>query len=127
MKGLRFMAKIGDKFVIEIDDISKSSFYYRIKGVEIFVTQSDLDKLEKLSCEEESKKFYKKGLNDAWNLIKKIDSDIPWSALESIFGRDVYDRCDGTISDIIGSCTIEEVIGKIEDWERKKNEIKVGD
>lgn len=78
--------KAGDKFVIEIkeiyenvlsnafeDDIPKQ--LYRVKGFESLVFNKDgLDKLEKVksSLPVPYSEAYKKGMNDAWDIVREL-------------------------------------------------------
>lgn len=69
-------------------------------------------------------KTYEDGLNEAWELAKKIICNIEYgglhtSELEQIFGYTEFD-------DVLKNYTPQEASAKIAEWERKQ-EIRVGD
>lgn len=131
--------KVGDKFLIEIDEVYESEMpfslpneLFKAKGFNSLVfDKNGLDKLEKIddnhvraeTVSEILTEKYEQGLNDAWELARKIavnpvDGGYSISELRDIFGIK-------SITNIICDLTAKEAISKIEDYENK--EIKVGD
>lgn len=73
----------------------------------------------------EHTKTYEEGLKDAWELAKKINctngkGGYSSSELNSIFYT--FDNCV-----IMAEIPLEEIIAKVEAYEKRKKEIKVGD
>ena len=71
------------------------------------------------------KEGYEKGLNDAWEVCKKImlsEEDSGYTYLEL---QDIFDG-DGTFSNI-GTKSIQEVMNRVKAYEEKKNKIVRGD
>lgn len=113
---------VGDKFILRIikDDtmeIDTNSYYITNDGR--LLEESELDKLQKY--EEEQMPYseaYNKGLNDAWELAKKL-----WyndaKTNDDIYGIEYF-------IDIANEYTPQEALAKLEAYE-KANEIKVGD
>lgn len=131
--------KIGDKFLIEIEEVYESEMpfsspdeLFKVKGFNSLVfDKNGLDKLEKIdeytaraeTVSEILTEKYEQGLNDAWELARKIaisvaDGGYLDSELVDIFGTK---NCQT----IICVLTAKEAISKVEDYENKK--IKVGD
>lgn len=69
-------------------------------------------------------KTYADGLNDAWNLAKKIVCAKEQGGMKLCECEDVFNTT--YIADILAKHTYEEALAKIEAYEREK-EIKVGD
>lgn len=120
--------KIGDKFIIEIGEIFKginnATNLYRIKGFKslVFDTQG-IDKLKKYD-DDGIECSYQKGLNDAWATAKKVmlaeeDGGLSFAQLYQIFNTDKIKS--------IFNYTAEQVIKKIEEYEKIESEIRVGD
>lgn len=123
----------GDKFIIEIDEIFENSEdgiiheekLYRIKGFRSLVFDDNgLDKLQKCETELSWDEAYIKGLNDAWELSKKLWLPTSYGGKNSeevmkIFGCDYY-----AISKLF---TPQEALAKLEAYEKQQAEIKVGD
>ena len=127
---------VGDKFVIEIDevfrndedDIIHEEELYRIKGFRSLVFDDNgLDKLQKYNgstisedtLEMELMKALNDGRNEVWELTKKL-----WYSgthkCKEIFGYEFS-------IDIIEHLTPQEAIAKLEAYEKEQAEIKVGD
>lgn len=75
--------------------------------------------------EEKSLSAYNKGMNDAWEIAKKLylnkkNGGLSNAEVEEIFGQ-------LTTSEIFLQYTPQEIKPKIEAWEKAKAEIKVGD
>jgi hypothetical protein len=76
-------------------------------------------------CKYDGEKSYQKGLEDAWEVAKKIvlgpeDGGMSENDLFSAFGRYV---CQA----ILREWTITKVIEAMEEWEKKRKDIHVGD
>lgn len=133
--------KVGDKFLIEIDEVYESEMpfsspdeLFKAKGFNSLVfDKNGLDKLEKIdedparveTVSEILTEKYEQGLNDAWELAKKLfgyscDTKLCCEDLKNIFGS----ACE---MDILRNNTPQEAIIKIEAYEKAKEEIKVGD
>lgn len=131
--------KIGDKFLIEIEEVYESEMpfsspdeLFKVKGFNSLVfDKNGLDKLEKIdeytaraeTVSEILTEKYEQGLNDAWELARKIVVNpivggYSISELRDIFGIK-------SVTNIICDLTAKEAISKVEDYENKK--IKVGD
>lgn len=146
---------VGDKFVIEIGEVLAgyknnpetvndggiTTVLHRIKGFNSLVfDKNGLDKLQKLNPEMKiediddmlaehdlRQKEYNRGLNDAWELAKRIfldkcDYHNPLSDedLSKIFqSRD--------LAYIVNTNTPQEALAKLEAYEKEQEEIKVGD
>lgn len=129
--------KVGDKFIIEIAEVyenvlsgidvfeaTTSEPLYKIKGFNSLVfDKNGLDKLEKSknSLPIPYSEAYKKGMNEAWEIAKKIllypaHGGFNATELEEIFGRTEH----------LWEMTPQEAKAKIEAWKEEK-EIKVGD
>ena len=125
---------IGDKFIVEIDDVMLGSTaennpttLYRIKGFNSLVfDRYGLDKLQKydevkerLELIDELKQVeYNRGLNDAWELARKI-CEMGDKDFNNIFGCVHF-------SDVFCYNTPQEAIAKIEAYEKSK-QIQVRD
>lgn len=126
--------KVGDKVIIEIDDVMLGSTaennptaLYRIKGFNSLVfDKNGLDKLEKIPTSdakdwsetiEVMEREYNRGLNDAWKLA-----------------RDIYKMQRDLLLDVFGACNIntlfkrtpQELVEKLKVYEESKV-VKVGD
>ena len=117
--------KVGDKVVMEITDkveVMEEPNY--ILSDATVVNQGYIDKAaEPLSTYIEQARA--EGQNEAWELAKKIvlqpiNDGYKRSEFEEIFG------C-GYISDIFEKYTYPEAATKVSQWEKAKEEIKVGD
>ena len=139
---------VGDKFVVEIDDefdnpstVKKS--LYRVKGFNTLVDDNDLDKLQKYDEEVVATKFYEKGrkealeevpncesygynkgLQDAWELARKIcgcgKGSIDGKTLAGIFGSYIHSGL------LLDDFTYQQALAKIESYE-KSQQIEIGD
>jgi hypothetical protein len=75
--------------------------------------------------ENEIKEAYNKGLNDAWELARKVALDNYEGAysvkgLKNIFGF-------SSLQGVFRYCSIQEALAKLEAYEKEQAEIKVGD
>lgn len=134
----------GDKFVIEIEEKYNSQTtpfseeLYKIKGFNSLVFDDNgLNKIQKINPQLEiediddmlaeydlKKESYEKGLNDAWELTRKLfgyveDGNYTTTDLCRIFGTNAH-------ADIV-SLDYQEVLAKMEDYKKKQEEIKIGD
>lgn len=132
---------VGDKFVIEIDEVFDGNFrikenkLYRVKGFRSLVfDKTELDNLERLKgdgqggvsrdehnhkVKETYNKAYDKGLQDAWELAGRCISFNSDGRLK-IFDTD-NPYC------ILREQTYKEALAKLEAYEKEQAEIKVGD
>ena len=117
--------KVGDKVVMEITDkveVMEEPNY--ILSDATVVNQGYIDKAaEPLSTYIEQARA--EGQNEAWELAKKItcqpiNGGFNRSEFEKIFGY-------GYISDIFEKYKYTEAAAKVVEWEKTKEEIKVGD
>ena len=117
--------KLGDKVVLEITDkveVMEDPWYLLSNATSIYVPY--LDKAaETLSTYTEQARA--EGQNEAWELARKItcqpiNGGFNRSEFEKIFGY-------GYISDIFEKYKYTEAAAKVEEWEKAKEEIKVGD
>lgn len=114
--------KVGDKFIIEVKEVieSEKGTLYRADFSTLVFDDFGLDKLQK--CEEETitlEEFsYNKGLNDAWELARRI-YEFTCDELEEIFGVKYG------FHDLISKYTPQEALAKLKAYEDSK--IEVGD
>lgn len=129
--------KVGDKFVIEISEkytndadafVIENEILYRVKGFKSLVFDSyGLDKLQKYGEIKETLELlteakqddYNKGLNDAWELAKKIFA-LKGKEFDDVFGYVEF-------SDVFHYNTPQQALAKLEAYEKGQEEIKVGD
>lgn len=139
------MINVGDKYIIELETVygghasvkgtdikSVPDPLWRVKGFRSLVFDAEgLKKLVPLDQAQNKaeQEAYKKGLDEAWELARKIvafpnDGGLRTDDLVKIFGL-------GTSRQVIRKCTASEALAKLRDYEaRKKAEdeaVKVGD
>ena len=73
----------------------------------------------------DDKKSYEQGLNDAWEMARKICMTINKGGLPTDQLEDIYDGYDLT-DDIMKTFTAQEAINKYNAW-KEYNDIKIGD
>ncbi len=120
---------LGDKFIVEVKEVleSNNGTLYRSNFSTLVFDDYGLDKLQKYDeidhrgglIDELKQAEYNKGLEDAWELAKKI-YDMKCDNIEEILG------VRGGFYGVIDGLSCEEALAKIEAYEREK-EIKVGD
>lgn len=117
--GQRYLIGLGDAKALSrvVTDCGKDVEYKYIQG--------RVDGAKK-GKEEGYADGYEKGLNDAWDAARKICLDgesggASSDELKEIFGYDGY------YHDIMQNVSADEAVAKIKDWEKKANEIHVGD
>ena len=135
------MYKTGDKFIIEIsdeydlsvetmqditdDNLTAPQTLYRIKGFNSLVfDENGLDKLEKYED------TYQRGLNDAWNVAKRIVCEVERGGLKDDELQLIFNTryTDSVLEDYSPSVAIEKIKMYEEQEEQKKNVvIIVGD
>ena len=136
--------KVGDKFIVEIEEIYNGDLVkheehmhlHRIKGFNSLVLDEyGLDKLQKYDKYAENlernhevlkifEEKYNKGLNDAWELARKIVlkaemGGICYDDFKKIFGV-------GDYASVLRTLSPQQALAKIEAYEESKA-IKVGD
>lgn len=113
------MAKKGDKFIIEIDDVfanTAGSQLYRIKGFNSLVFDSTgINKLRPFDQNFLEHVGYTRGLKEAWNASRKIECEIPIADLNKIFKSDLP-------GDIYDNFTPERAISVIKKYEEEKQD-----
>lgn len=123
--------KVGDKFIVEIEEIYKGDLVkhedhlhlHRIKGFNSLVLDEyGLDKLEKVESSANiaflQAKAYNKGMNDAWELARKIFA-MTSNEFDDVFG-DVFRE------DVFCNYTPQEALAKLKTYE-EQSKIEVGD
>lgn len=127
--------KIGDKFLIEIEDdvLMEHGVLYKIKGFNALVfDEYGLDKLQKYEEEKYRpseldkyrQKAYEEGMKEAWEVARSIcceeeDGGIPVIELSTIFNN--------SITGTLRTFSAIEAKEKIDAWRKSKCEIKVGE
>lgn len=119
--------KEGDKLIIEVGAIADLKWGIRyIKDIPGCFSDKNLEKLEKYNETE----AYKNGLHDAWELVRKMSTDMSINELSEVFGY-ISDDCETCeVCDLVERFTATEAIEKIKAYEEKKakeQEIRVGD
>ena len=146
--------KVGDKFVLAIQEIDDLKNHIVLEGIAVGTDM--LDKLERLDSDyvneyfgelqdeahaqgfregaEDALKwskasadeFYQQGLNDAWELAKRIASSEENGGIDIATQTDIFGVY--MVGVILREHTYQEALAKIEAYENaKKAEIKVGD
>ena len=123
----------GDKFIVEIKEVmnSDNGTLYRSDFKTLTFDDNGLDKLKKyeeLSSDTKEMlemKAYNKGLEDAWELAKKIvlnpnNGGMSLDELQIVFGK-------SSSHNVLRSFTSQEALAKLEAYEKEQAEIKVGD
>lgn len=117
---------IGDKVFLEceVTDIDRSDNTYRLAFEDFADEESTIGWVDKevLHPVNES---YNRGLNDAWELAKKIVlpdhlGGYTVDELKDIFGKN-------TFASLMNTFTPQEALAKVKTYEEERNEIKVGD
>lgn len=113
----------GDKFIVEIKEVieSDNGRLYRSDFKTLTFDDNGLDRLQKYGEEQiPYSEAYNKGLNDAWELAKKL-YEMKIEQLQEVFGA------FETELEVMNYLTPQEALAKIEAYEKEQNEIKVGD
>ena len=125
----------GDKFIVEIKEVinSDNGTLYRSNFSTLVFDDYGLDSLhqavtpaeDSLIDKSKVEEVYIKGLNDAWELARKIVLDVseggmPERDMISMFGE------KWTVSDILKNYTPQEALAKLEAYEKEQNKIKAG-
>ena len=115
--------KVGDKVVVDITGVSKYGESYEVSHKSMWSTGS-VDRVAK-PLSEYTEQARAEGAEAAWELARKItcqpiNGGFNRSEFEKIFGY-------GYISDIFEKYTYSEAAAKVAEWEKAKEEIKVGD
>jgi len=121
------------KYIINIEDeplVRKSALYgeaavYKVHGFRSLVfDRNGLDKLTPYD-EEEVRKAYQKGLDDAWECAKKINCIPRDGGLSGIELDDIFNMDSNCI--IMKEFSASEAMERIKDYKEKQNGIRVGD
>lgn len=117
--------KIGDQFVITLDGINEKAgeptlYYAKEFGNSIAFNDRSLKKLTKVEKASSDDTGYNIGLREAWELAKKISFELDDDVLEKIFNYADLDM-------IMHHYSPQEVLNKINDYEKEQNTIHVGD
>lgn len=138
--------KVGDKFILEVGESYGAKMplgaetdspmtLYKAKGFNSLVfDDNELDKLHKYDevkerlelIDELKQEQYNRGLQDAWELMRKITTcnyrkgGLDSNELLVIFGT-------ANLFHIIKNFTPQEALAKIEAYEKEQEQIKVGD
>jgi len=94
---------------------------FRDKSIEALVDVCKRARKEGYESGRNSKYDYTKGLNDAWECVRKLNSEISGESIKSIFG---VPYCE-----VFKKFTASEAIAKVEEYEEKqeKSVFKMGD
>ena len=120
--------KIGDKVYLECEvrekDMSDDTYRLEYKDCSDGYSITDFVKDKVLHTPDEA---YNKGLNDAWELARKIISPISQDGytldeLKNILGKNV-----NSYTSMFNDFTPQEALAKVKAYEEERNEIKVGD
>lgn len=117
--------KVGDEFIVKIKEVidSYNGTLYRSNFSTLVFDDYGLDNLDNVATSAniavDKAKAYQKGLNDAWELARKIENKLDIPTAREIFGA--Y-----RIADILDNFRPQEALAKIEAYEESKA-IKVGD
>ena len=109
------------KYIIDIEDNAFEQdncpdMLFRAKGFKSLVfDQNGLDKLSPYA----SNNDYQRGLNDAWEVVKKI-SRMDTETAERITGY-------SSLYNIMNNITPEEAVAKVRAYEQHEQEIRIGD
>ena len=131
--GKNMKYKRGEKMIVEITEVKENSYVLNrigeVESMEAKIRRQAAEITRLLAENERLKPNYEniraKGQNEAWELAKKINCQpinggFKRSEFEEIFGYDY-------ISDIFKKYTYTEAAAKVAEWEKGKEEIKVGD
>lgn len=117
---------VGDKVFLEceVTDIDRSDNTYRLAFEDFADEESTIGWVDKevLHPVNES---YNRGLNDAWELAKKIvlPDHLGGYTVDEL--KDIFDK--NTFSPLMNTLTPQEALAKVKTYEEERNEIKVGD
>ena len=117
--------EVGDKVVLTVTSTNETGCLpCYVLNDDLILSKQDIDKYtEPLSTYIEQARV--EGQNEAWELARKIicqpkNGGFNRSEITEIFGY-------GYISDVFEKYTYPEAAAKVAEWERAKEEIKVGD
>ena len=117
--------KVDDKVVLTVSDVNEKVYYphYEFNNNFNLWKQTIDDYAEPLSTYTEQARA--EGQNEAWELARKITCQ----PINGGFNRSEFEKIfdEGYISDIFEKYTYQEAAAKVAEWEKAKDEIKVGD
>ena len=118
----------GDKFIVEIKEVmnSDNGTLYRSNFKTLTFDDNGLDKLQKYN--EDMIPYdvaYNKGLEDAWELAKKIASNPSEGGFSIKELIKIFES--SLIKDIFKKYSAQEALAKLEAYENEQADIKVGD
>lgn len=121
--------KVGDKFVIEIKEIDDFKNHMVLENIAVEIDM--LDKLDRLDSDYVNEYFgelqeeaYSSGLEDAWKLATRIASAEKEGGLSSNTCFELFNTPLG--GKILRENTYQEVLAKLEAYEKENAEIKRG-
>lgn len=118
--------KVGDKVYLECEvsqkDMSDNTYRLEYKDYSDVYSITDFVKDDVLHTPDDA---YNKGLDDAWELAKKIVlpdhlGGYTVDELKDIFGKN-------TFASLMNTFSPQEALAKVKAYEEERNEIKVGD
>lgn len=126
--------KVGDEFIVKIKEVidSYNGTLYRSNFSTLVFDDYGLDNLDNVATSAniavDKAKAYQKGLNDAWELVRKLYCDIEAHELREIFDYKSNHHVDASIvfGWTLNELTPQQALAKIEAYEESKA-IKVGD
>ena len=115
--------KVGDKIVLTVSDVNEKAYYsyYVFNNNDLILWEPSTDNYaEPLSTYTEQARA--DGAETAWELVRKI-FDMETNDIEDIFIKeDAWN-----LGTVLNNYTYQEAAAKVAEWEKAKEEIKVGD
>lgn len=118
--------KIGDKVYLECEvsekDMSDDTYRLEYKDYSVGYSITDFVKDDVLHTPDEA---YNRGLNDAWELAKKIvlPDHLGGYTVDEL--KDIFDKI--TFASLMNTFSPQEALVKVKAYEKEHDEIKVGD
>ena len=133
--------KQGEKMIVEITEVKENSYVLNkigeVEPMEAKIRRQAAEITRLLAENKKLKEDFEKskrvnlnmgriaGQNEAWELARKITCQ----PINGGFNRSEFEKIfdEGYISDIFEKYTYQETAAKVAEWEKAKDEIKVGD